>query len=165
MKKIKSVTQGEVFSHWALVEKDNFLRRGELISPLVSYGDVHWFLAEIEEKDADLLFIISSDDWRRDGLCNPDFRLTTAVSNYANQPHSLDKLKDIEAKETLFASDLKALDTKLILVSISKSGPFTIIEGNKRAVALGKLKKLVGLQIFLGISPNVSDYWWARYSR
>jgi len=38
------------------------------------------------------------------------------------------------------------------------------IEGNKRAIALGKLRKIVGLEVFCGISPSIKDYLWARYS-
>ena len=164
MKIIKSVTQGEVFGHWERVEKDVFYQRGELISPLVSYGNVHWSLVEVEEKDTDLLFIISSDDWCRDGLCNPNFKLTTAVSNYKRLPHPSGKLKNIYEKEVVLERDLNALDTKLVLVSINTDGPFTIIEGNKRAVALGKLDRLVGLEVYLGISPNIKNYVWARHA-
>lgn len=163
MKIIKNVSQDDVWNYWKTVEgftTDDF--RLDIRKPLPD--DLDWVLAIVEKEDVDSFFIISSDDWKQEKLCNPDFKLITAITNYSNTPSSNGKYGDIRTKELLLSSDQNALDTKLILVSPSKRGPFTIIEGNKRAIALGKLRKIVGLEVFCGISPSIKDYLWARYS-
>lgn len=163
MKIVKKVNQDEVWNHWKSVESfttDDF--RSDIRNPLPD--DLDWVLAIVEKEDVDSFFIISSDDWKQERLCGPDFKLTTAITNYSNTPSSNGKYGDIRAKELLLSSDQNALDTKLILVSPSKKGPYTIIEGNKRAIALGKLQKIVGLEFFFGTSPSIKDYLWARYS-
>lgn len=163
MKIVKKVNQDEVWNHWKIVEgftTDDF--RSDIRNPLPN--DLDWVLAIVQKEDIDSLFIISSDDWKQERLCEPDFKLTTAIANYSNTRSSNGKYNDIRTKELLLSSDQKTLDTKLILVSPNKEGPFTIIEGNKRAIALGKLQKIVGLEFFFGISPAIKDYLWARYS-
>lgn len=42
--------------------------------------------------------------------------------------------------------------------------PIAIIEGNKRSVALGNLNKLVGLKVYIGISPAIRHYIWSRHT-
>ena len=163
MKIVKKVNQDEVWNHWKTIEgftTNDF--RSDIRNPLPE--DLDWVLAMVEKEDIDSFFIISSDDWKQEGLCDPDFKLTTAITNYSSTPSSNGKYGDIRAKELLFSSGQNTLDTKLILVSPSKEGPFTFIEGNKRVIALGKLQKIVGLEFFFGISPSIKDYLWARYS-
>ena len=163
MRIVKDVKQDEVWNHWKTVEgftTDDF--RSDIRNPLPA--DLSWFLAKLEEEDISSLFIIPSDDWKQERVCDPNFKLTTAIKNYSNTPSSNGKYGDIRAKETVLSSNSNMLDTKLILVSESKVGPFTILEGNKRAIALGQLGKMIGLEIFCGISPRIKDYVWARYS-
>jgi len=164
MKLIRPVTQGEVFSHWEKIEKISISQRSGIVFPLVAYADLRWTCATIKQEDVGSMFIISSDDWRRDGLCVPDFLLTTAVKNYTSMPHQSEKLKDIEEKARLFESSSQILDTKLILVAPEETGPYTIIEGNKRAVALQNLNKMVGLEVYLGVSPSIKNYVWSMCS-
>lgn len=163
MKIIRKVSQDDVWNHWKSVEgftADDF--RSDIRDPLPT--DLDWALAVVEESDVDLLFVISSDDWRKEGLCIPDFKLSTAIVNYSRTSSADGKYADIHTKEKLFVANLNALDTKLFLVAPSIEGPFTLIEGNKRAIALGKLGNLVGLETFCGISPEIKDYHWARCS-
>ena len=163
MRIIKDVKQDEVWNHWKTVEgftSDDF--RSDIRNPLPT--DFNWFLAILEKEDINSLFIISSDDWKQERVCDPDFKLTTAIKNYSNTPSSNGKYGDIRTKEAVLSSNSNVLDTKLILVSESKVGPFTIIEGNKRAVALGRLNKIEGLEIYLGVSSEVKDYFWSRYT-
>lgn len=129
------------------------------------YGGLTWSLNTINSSDINKFFVISSDDWLQDGLCIPDFRLTTAINNFKQSPKKTEKHKNISDKQDIFKSDSDKLDTKLILVAPSRQGPFTIIEGNKRSVALGSLDRLNGLKIYLGVSPHIESYIWARYSR
>lgn len=167
MKLLKQVDQNEVFNHWENVENINISQgdRSDIVSPLLSYDDLQWNLTNLEEADLNKIYIISSDDWMTDKVCVPDFRLTTAIKNYQNSTKSQGKFADILAKEQIFKSNSDILDTKLILVSLNQEGPYTLIEGNKRSVALGNLGKLVGLEVYLGSSPSIKNYVWSRHSK
>ena len=163
MKILKSVKQGEVFSHWERVEKISILNRQDIVLPLLAYNDLVWNITEIEDADINKIFICSSDDWLQDGLCIPDFRLGTAIANYKKSDFSSGKYADIKAKENIFEKDLNELDTKLILVADNPEGPYTLIEGCKRSVALGNLGKLASIKVYLGVSSYIRTYVWARY--
>ena len=132
--------------------------------PLVAYSDLKWSSALIEKDDLEKIYIISSDDWSSEGLCVPDFRLKTAIDNYSKSTFTSGKYVDIKVKEDIFTSNPGGLDTKLIMVSNSTNGPFTVIEGNKRSIALYCSGRLVGLEIYIGVSPAVRSYVWARHS-
>lgn len=163
MKIIKTVTQSEVFSHWEIVEKISIWQRADIVFPLVAYNNLVWNLTEIEYTDIDKFYICSSDDWKTDGLCVPDFKLDTAIENYKKSNYSEGKYADIKAKEDIFAKDLNGLDTKFILVADNAAGSYTLIEGCKRSVALCRLGKLVGIKVYLGISSGIKTYIWARH--
>lgn len=163
MKIIKKVTQGQVFSHWETVEKRSIWERSDIVFPIVAYDDLAWSLTEIEEIDIDKIYICSSYDWVAEGICFPDFKLITAIENYKKSNFSYGKYADIKAKEDIFAKDLNELDTKLVLVSDIPEGPYTLIEGCKRSVALGNLGKLIGTNVYLGISPCIKTYIWAKH--
>ena len=164
MQFIKTVSQVEVFSHWEAVEKRSIWERSDIVFPLVAYDDLEWSLSKIEDTDVEKIYICSSDDWLTEGLCYPDFKLTTAIENYKKSNFSYGKYLDIKAKEDIFEKDNNGLDTKLILVADNPAGPYTLIEGCKRSVALGKLNKLVGLEIYLGISFGIKSYVWSRHT-
>ncbi|MDZ7798045.1 MAG: hypothetical protein U5L76_00325 [Patescibacteria group bacterium] len=180
MKILESIKQDEVWEHWFKIEKpkeykkiidngDNTELKKEIrcwrcdIKSLLP-TNIKWSKAKLENNDIEKIFIISSSDWRLDKLCIPDYKLTSAIINYRKKFSTAGKFKNIHEKENLFLSSPNVLDTKLIFISEKISGLFTIIEGNKRAVALGKLDKMKGLEIFLGISPEIKDSTWARYS-
>lgn len=162
MKINQEVSQSEVFTHWERVEKISIWNRADIVFPLVAYSDLVWNLAEIEDEDIEKLYICSSIDWNMEGLCVPDFKLSTAIENYQRSAKNYGKYLDIKTKEDIFARDLAGLDTKLILVADNPSGPYTLIEGCKRSVALGNLQKLSGLKIYFGVSPAIKTYIWAR---
>jgi len=165
LKIINQVKQSEVFSHWERVERISITQRIDIVFPLLAYNDLSWNLAEIEDADFEILYICSSDDWKQDGLCIADFKVKTAIGNYKKSDYSQGKYADIKAKQDIFTKDLDGLDTKFILVADNINGPFTLIEGCKRAVALGSLGKLTGLKIYLGVSPSIKTYFWSRYAR
>lgn len=162
MKIIQEVTQSEVFTHWEKVEKISIWNRADIVFPLLAYSNLVWSLAEIEGEDVDKLYICSSVDWVQGGLCVPDFKVNTAIQNYEKSDKSQGKYADIKAKIEIFAQDIGGLDTKLVLVADNPSGPFTLIEGCKRSVALGSLQKLSGLEVYLGVSPAIKSFIWAK---
>lgn len=163
MRIIKQVNQSEVISHWEKVEKISIWSRQDIVFPLVAYGDLIWSLAVIEDADIENIYICSSDDWKTDGLCSPNFKLTTAIENYKKSDFSQGKYADIKAKEEIFSRNISGLDTKLILVGDGQNECFTLIEGCKRSVALGSLNKLVGLEMYIGVSLAIKNYMWSRY--
>ena len=158
MKIIISCLAKEVWRHWKKVESFSspdfrWDIRGKLPK------NIRWYLAKIEEKDLEKIYLISSDDWK---IFTKTFRLLDVVRslNYVDD----EKVRDIEEKKRIYQNNIDALDKKFIVVSPSIEGNFTIIEGNKRAVALQCLGKLVSNEIYLGISNNIRKYVWARRS-
>jgi catalase len=75
------------------------------------------------------------------------------------------KIDDIKAKRAIYQQNINGLDRRLVMVSPTQEGNFTIIEGNRRAVALQSISKLVGTQVYLGISYNIANYEYARYTK
>jgi len=136
----------------------------DIVFPLVAYADLQWNQTRLEKADLNKIYIISSDDWKGDGLCIPDFKLVSAINNYQKSTKLKGKFADIKAKEDIFASGSSVLDTRLILVAMDKDGPLTIIEGNKRSVALGNLGKLVDLEVYVGTSSAIKNYVWSRHA-
>ncbi len=171
MRIVRSVTQDEVWDHWFRTENYGCYKpltgeslkqeienwRSDIKSPLPS--DTRWHEAVIEQADVSRLFIISSDDWA--DISGYTF-LVSFVAENLNAAFS-NKGSDIKKKLSFLESG-GALDTRLILVSDKVSGPFTVIEGNRRAVALLCLNKLVETRIYLGISRGITDYVWSRYA-
>ncbi|PIY75091.1 MAG: hypothetical protein COY85_01290 [Candidatus Portnoybacteria bacterium CG_4_10_14_0_8_um_filter_40_50] len=159
MRLLKECKQDEVWNHWKKVEgfsDDNFRR--DIRSYLPS--DIKWYLAKIEEQDLQKLYIISSDDWRK---LTETFKLVD-VANAINNDICDEKVRDIKEKEKLYQNNINSLDKKFILVAPAIEGNFTVLEGNKRAIALQTLNKLEGNHIYLGISNGINNYVWARYS-
>jgi len=162
MKLIKEVKQEEVWNHWKRVERiheTTIWWRSDIRHPLPR--NLKWYLAEIEEKDIEKIFVISSDDWK---TLTATFTLSEATEVF-NKGIADEKVGNILAKKKIYQNNLDGLDRRFILVAPSINGSFTIIEGNKRAVALLSMNKLVGNQIYLGISREIRNYHWARYSK
>lgn len=163
MEILNRVKQDEVFKHWIKVENlSTILDRKDIVAPLIEMMDLQWYNARVEEIDLPCIFNISSDDWRTDGICVADFRVTTAASNvheYGGAKH-----EDILNKQKIFCNQNHLLDTKFFLVADGIEGPFTLIEGNRRAVALCRLNKLIASEAFVGVSPSIKNYVWARYT-
>lgn len=163
MKIINQVHQGEVLSHWVNVEKlKTISNRKDIVDPLLILPDLIWYNAEFQQEDLDQIYNISSDDWKTDGLSIPDFKVVSAANNI--NPQLGGKHKDILDKEQLLNAKPGMLDTRLFVVATCSHGPFTLIEGNKRAVAMCRLNTLIGAQFYLGTSAAIRNYVWARYS-
>lgn len=165
MKKLQKILQKEVWQHWMKVENFNDLDfRSDIRGPLP--GDLSWYLAEIEEKDINQLFIISSGDWT--DISGGTFRVIDVVRRLYIQSSNPDTQRicnDIQEK-IKFLDSGGEFDTRLIAVTNCPElkGPFTFIEGNRRSVTLCARKDIVGCHIFLGTSPAIRDYGWAHKS-
>ncbi len=82
------------------------------------------------------------------------WKLETTAENYAggfyDADHSL-RFEKLLAKVPPF-------DTRLTLVSDAVAGPYTIIDGNHRAVLLLAQDRLIGAKVYLGVHPAISQF-------
>ena len=164
MKIINQVSQTEVWQHWMDVEETidpNF--RIDIRSPLPT--DLNWYLAEIQKSDIDSMFAISTADWRN--ISGGSFRVKDIVARLdlnLEDPDSDRITKDIRNK-IAFVESGRSLDSKLIVVTNDAlNGPFTLIEGNRRAVAFTYLGRIIGSKIYVGVSNSIENYSWACMS-
>jgi len=158
-----SIPERAVWDHWMIVEHHvniNFRKDIRGILPQNTF----WFSAKLEDKDLDKLFIISSDDWK--DISDNTFKVLRVSENINKQSINKDTQRlseDIKRKINFINSGGK-LDNTLFLVAVSEDGPFTLIEGNRRAVAFNFLNIIMDCPVFLGISLEMNKYLWARYS-
>jgi hypothetical protein len=87
------------------------------------------------------------------------------VAQGFTKENSTDIANKIREFTEILQENLTYLDSRLIIVSPSLKGNFTLIDGNKRAVALYRIGRLVGNRAYLGISPDVVNYRWASRAR
>jgi len=161
----QQVTQNEVWDHWKRIENhisSDF--RHDIRQPLPP--DMKWMLCEIEPQDLDHLFIISSDDWS--DISGGTFRVRDVgarLDNHGTNQDSINIANNIHSKMNFLESG-QQLDSKLILVTNDPSlnGPFTLIEGNKRSVTFYLRNTLAGISVFVGLSPKIVNYFWARHT-
>lgn len=162
IKKLRESSYSEVIEHWQIVEEINNLEmshRKELIVPL---KNATWYYCKIDSSDINQIHIISSSDWIDDGLCPEyNFSLKQVVEEFSKKPVNFnDKTLNILEKIRNFINNINSINKEFVLVSESEEGPFTIIEGNKRCVALAYLNKLTSIEIYLGVT-NLSTYKWS----
>jgi len=159
MRIIQECTFDEVVAHWRDVEQWRVpISRTDILDPLPD--DIRWHEAELQTADLDKIFIISSDDWR---TITDSFRVNDTV-DILDSGLQDDKITIINRYRACFEKKLNSKYRRLILVSPSFEGNFTIIEGNKRAVALSSINELRGTHVFLGVSSEIEHYVWARYA-
>jgi hypothetical protein len=164
MKLNKEVPVQEVWDDWMRGEgmRDPHFR-SDIREPLPA--DAKWYSAELERQDIRQLFIISSDDWTE--ISAGTFLVERVLQSVnAGNFQKADSAR-ISKKITDKIGYLKSggpCNSHLILVSSNSSGPFTLIEGNHRAVAHFERGTLVGLKVYLGVSLRIRKYPWARKS-
>jgi hypothetical protein len=80
--------------------------------------------------------------------------LGDTAQNYSagfNDPDHSARFEKLLKRQTPF-------DTRLVIVSDSLGGPFTIIDGNHRAVLLLAQSRLVGTRVHLGVHPQIRQF-------
>jgi len=158
---LSACSKEDVYGHWNQVDSfKNCLHaaswRKRIWSPLPT--NTRWFNSEIEVKDLERIFIISSDEW---SSLDRSFKLISVAERFEKKVDSDIACRILDLVDR-FKEDAVSLDRKLTMVSASLKGNFTIIDGNKRAVALHKIGKLAGNRVYLGISANITEYRWAK---
>ena len=162
---IQQVKQDDVWEHWKRIENHNSPNfRSDIRDPLPK--NLTWSLCEVQPQDIDHLFIISSDDWS--DISGGTFRISEVaarIDSHSNDDNSIRIANDIRKKISFLESGGQ-LDSKLIIVTDSPklTCPFTIIEGNRRCVAFYQRNALVGCSVFIGFSPEIVNYCWARHT-
>jgi len=165
MQLLKQIAGDEVWEIWRQVEgHSSLLFRTDIRDCLPN--NLIWHLCEVQEEDIDRFYIISSDDWAdiSEGsflVANVTRRIDLPSSNQDTQ-----RIAQDIARKIAYMRSGGQLDTRLIVITDSTSlyGPFTLIEGNKRAVAFTRMNVFVGSSVFVGYSPCVVDCIWARHT-
>jgi hypothetical protein len=163
MKKLLDVSQNEVWKHWMRVENfsdPNF--RSDIRDTIPD--DISWCVAEIEDGDVDSMFIISTGDWK--DISAGSFLVSKVASrlNFPSDHADTQRIGNNIRKKLDHIVTGGHLDPKLIAVTHDDLliGPFTFIEGNRRAVAFAVNGSLVGSKIYIGVSSLITDYKWAN---
>ena len=135
--------------------------RSPMVDPLPK--DTEWYVTDLKKGDIKRIYIVPSSDWL--SLTSNSYSILEAVKNIDSNLDHASKIREIKTN-----LNEGSLSKNLILVASSPESPFTIIEGNHRAVALlskaidSKIEPIVE-KIFLGISPEMKSYIWHIESR
>ena len=120
---------------------------------------VCWLSARIEESDLAKLHVIGSCDWAE---VFRTYRLSDVASCITNEG-------DDKHKHTSRIRDMgKAYAAghrfeRIAVVSFSGSGPFVVIDGCHRVVAMRRQNILVGQDVFLGLHADIgTSFVWFR---
>lgn len=161
MRTLRECSSKAVLNHWEQVDSSKScphatLWRKRIWAPLPT--NIRWYEAEIEKKDLERVFIISSDEW---SCFSRSFRLTDVAREISKHPDSNIARTIFDLIER-FRKGSDNFDKKLTIVSPSLNGDFTVIDGNKRLIALHSVDALAGSTVYLGISTMITNYPWAK---
>lgn len=155
MKIIKKVKQETVFSHWKKYDSSN----NEMLRREMMTHNIKWELRKIEENDIANIRIISAADWYLDhGLALDknliDFSLKTVHKNYLKRlPLDDERCLQILARKV----SIERTKPKTLIFVTHNNKDFVCYEGNRRLVALYDLKRLNGLEVYVGYSPSIYE--------
>lgn len=146
-----------VTDHWRIVERwpDNKPLRTDILNQEFP-GNPVWLNAEIEADDIDKLFLISVYDFGP--FSKQTWRIRTTAENFSSGFYD----KEHSPRFEWLLRNQETFDTLLVVVSDSFNGPFTLIDGNHRAVVLLTLNRLIGTRIYLGIHVDFKNYSYAN---
>lgn len=120
--------------------------------------DVCWFHARMEPQDIALLYVIGSEDWLKEF---GSYRLLDIAGSEENiggyhREHIHEIRRNTGSAKT---------SAPLIVVAGDAAGPFVLLDGNHRAVALQLCGLLAGQECFLGLHQALAEdfvwYWRA----
>ncbi len=147
------VTERQVFEDWRLYDGRPATSpiRTDIIHACFP-RDAAWHDAEIEAHDVANLFLISVGDLGPFSRYTWSLEITALnyLSGFHDPDHSI-RFEKLLKRPTPF-------DTRLVVVSDALSGPYTIIDGNHRAVLLLVQNRLVGTRVHLGIHPKIRQF-------
>ena len=120
-----------------------------------------WFRCRIEPQDIPLCYVIGSEDWQEKF---GSYRLLDIAEAYGEAADDNDRHKShIQAMRQSLGEGWGG--GTLILVASDGTGPFVLIDGNHRAVAMQLHGSLAGRECFVGFHHRLADdfvwYWRA----
>lgn len=149
MKIIKKVNPNIVYNHWEMIDtNDNSLLRDQMVS-----AKTEFFIGQIERKDLKNINIIYSTDWlfKHKLALNGnkmDFSINNVTRQYKKQRCKSDNERVLEILSREAYLKTKKCEFPVILTHNMKD--FTIMEGNRRCVALNAMSRLVGQKVYIG---------------
>lgn len=169
MKITKKVSTKQVFAYWKKYDtNNNSIMRDKLSNPELK---TTFYLAEIEKKDIKNINIIYAGDWlyNYDLAISKDHKKRDFSLENVTERYRLKRLKKDNPRVLQILSreiSLREKECKAPILISRNEKTFTILEGNKRCVALNYMNSLVGQKIYLGIikDDNYSFEWAARKS-
>jgi len=149
--------------------KQNYIRKELLWKwryPLLGQfpKQVEWYLIELDLKEFEKLLVIREKGWNQTfGLGKNLVEVALAVQNNVEDSWGVNfkQIKDI--KNNIGKHVFKE---KIILISSKIEPPYTVVEGNHRAVAF-EMKRIetgetdhIPKQFILGVSPDMGQAYW-----
>jgi hypothetical protein len=141
-----------------------FVRHGALWRELPK--DTEWFEAEIRSGDLHRIRVFPRAHWRK--LALGDFAITQVAQRIVDDRYRERTPEAFRAKIKDLLDHLQVDDAAVagavLLIGISESGPFTILDGNHRLLAatLAGPEAIDRLRFFCGLSPNMDQCCWYR---
>jgi MFS family permease len=151
-----------------------FIRHGSLWRQLPE--GTEWFQAEIRIDDLERIRVFPRAHWRK--LALGDFSITQVANRimderYRDRTPEAFRAKIEDLRDHL--QDDSAVAGAVLLIGVTDSGPFTILDGNHRLLAamLTSPEAVDRLRFFCGLSPKMAQCCWyetnvmtlARYAR
>lgn len=167
---IRSTVLNTIIDNPNFDDEDENMKRLELLryvrKPMIDPIpiDTKWYVISFKKDDLDRTFIVPSDDWLP--LTDNSYQILQAIKNAESNIDHAQKIRDVKN-----SIDKTSVGRNLILVASSLESPFTVIEGNHRAVAFAskaledETKDTIVAEVFLGISPQMENYIWHIESR
>jgi O-antigen/teichoic acid export membrane protein len=139
-----------------------FVRHGALWGELPE--GTEWFEAEIGSADLRRIRVFPRAHWRK--LAVGDFSITqvaqrVADERYRDRAPEVFRAKIEELRDRL-QKDATAVAGAVLLIGLTESGPFTILDGNHRLLAamLASPEAVDRLRFFCGLSPQMAQCCW-----
>jgi hypothetical protein len=139
-----------------------FVRHGSLWRELPKTTE--WFEADIQSSDLHRIRVFPRAQWRK--LAVGDFAITQVAQRILDDrfrdrtPEAFQaKIKDLRDH---LQEDGTAVAGAVLLIGLSESGPFTILDGNHRLLAamLANPNAVDRLRFFCGLSPQMDRCCW-----
>jgi hypothetical protein len=139
-----------------------FMRHGALWRELPE--GTEWFEAEIRSADLHRIRVFPRAHWRK--LALGDFSITQVAQRVVDERYRertpeafLAKIEDLRDR---LQQDDTAVAGAVLLIGLSESGPFTILDGNHRLLAamLAAPGAVDRLRFFCGLSPKMAECCW-----
>lgn len=143
-----------------------FVRHGALWRELPE--GTEWFEAEIRNADLHRIRVFPRAHWRK--LAVGDFSITQVAQRVVDKRYSDRTPEAFRAKIEYLRDHLQEDDAAVagavLLIGLSESGPFTILDGNHRLLAamLAAPEAVDRLRFFCGLSPKMAQCCWYQTS-